>query len=298
MALPSSGTISMSQINTELARSSTANISLDTAENGGYGAINQNSSSRPSANNPAAMSEWYSYNHTAADPDFLLHLRSNDYTSYPGSGTTWYDISGNSNNGTLTNKYASNPIYTGSGFEFQGSNAYSSYQYGRYVSFPNYQFGRVNSQNRVTLDVYFYPTESSYPMILAGNSFNGETPTYQGYQLWTYGTTLYGRISGGGTTYVDTSYSFSLNTFIHAVLTYDGSTARLYVNGSLVSSSSISVTMNYAAPGLFLIGAQYNAGYGTNTAEFYTGYIMVVRLYSRALSGSEVSTLYSQDTAS
>ena len=65
MALPSSGQISMSQINTELGRSSTAQISLDTAENGGYGAINTNSSSRPNASNPAAMSEWYSYNHSA-----------------------------------------------------------------------------------------------------------------------------------------------------------------------------------------------------------------------------------------
>jgi hypothetical protein len=65
MTLVSSGTIRMSDINVELGRSSTANISLDTAENGGYGAINTNSTSRPSSNNPAAMSEWYGYNHNA-----------------------------------------------------------------------------------------------------------------------------------------------------------------------------------------------------------------------------------------
>ncbi len=66
--MPASGTISMSQINTELGRSSTAQISLDTAENGGYATINQNSNSRPSSNNPASLSEWYSYNHNAAPP--------------------------------------------------------------------------------------------------------------------------------------------------------------------------------------------------------------------------------------
>lgn len=65
MALPSSGQISMSQINGELGRELQAQISLDTAENGGYGAINVNSSSRPNSSNPAAMSEWYSYNHSA-----------------------------------------------------------------------------------------------------------------------------------------------------------------------------------------------------------------------------------------
>lgn len=66
MALQGSGSISMSQINTELQRSSTATISLDAAENGSYATINTCSSSRPSSGNPASMSEWYSYNHTAA----------------------------------------------------------------------------------------------------------------------------------------------------------------------------------------------------------------------------------------
>ena len=65
MTLPSSGQISMSQINTELGRTSTAEISLDTAENGGYATINTCSPSYPSSGNPASMSEWYSYNHAA-----------------------------------------------------------------------------------------------------------------------------------------------------------------------------------------------------------------------------------------
>lgn len=64
MALPSSGQISMSQINSELGRSSTANISLDTAENGGYAAINTCSPSHPDSGNPATMNEWHGYNHT------------------------------------------------------------------------------------------------------------------------------------------------------------------------------------------------------------------------------------------
>jgi hypothetical protein len=68
MALPSSGQISTSQINTELGRASNSQISLDTAENGGYATINTNSSSRPNSANPAAMSEWYSYNHSASPP--------------------------------------------------------------------------------------------------------------------------------------------------------------------------------------------------------------------------------------
>lgn len=67
MTLPASGSsISMSQINTELGRSSTATVSLDTAENGGYGAINTCGSPFPLGANAASMSEWFSYNHSAA----------------------------------------------------------------------------------------------------------------------------------------------------------------------------------------------------------------------------------------
>lgn len=67
MTLPAAyATMSMGDINVELGRSRTAEISLDTAENGGYGAINQASGSKPSSSNPAAVSEWYSYNHNAS----------------------------------------------------------------------------------------------------------------------------------------------------------------------------------------------------------------------------------------
>lgn len=66
MALQGSGTIRTSNINSELGRSASARISLDSAENGGYASINTCSPSRPNASNPASMSEWYSYNHTFA----------------------------------------------------------------------------------------------------------------------------------------------------------------------------------------------------------------------------------------
>ncbi len=65
MTLPSSGAISMSQINTELGRSSTAQISLNLAEAGSYVAIQTASSSHPNGSNPNAMSEWYNYNQSA-----------------------------------------------------------------------------------------------------------------------------------------------------------------------------------------------------------------------------------------
>lgn len=108
MTMPSSGTISMSQINTELGRSSTATISLDTAENGGYATINTNSSSRPSASNPASLSEWYSYNHSAA-PARSISFSGLYSLGYTGSSSGTVTITG----GTYTFQAAAALYYGG-----------------------------------------------------------------------------------------------------------------------------------------------------------------------------------------
>lgn len=53
----------------------------------------------------------------------VLCLNSADTNSYPGSGTSWNDLSGNANNGTLTNGASFNSNNKGS-IVFDGSNDY------------------------------------------------------------------------------------------------------------------------------------------------------------------------------
>jgi len=68
MTLTSSGQIKMSEINTELGRTSTtANTSLEDQSDGTYATINTANASadRPDGSAPHAMSEFYSYNHSA-----------------------------------------------------------------------------------------------------------------------------------------------------------------------------------------------------------------------------------------
>lgn len=108
MALPNPGnSISLSQINTELGRASNAQISLNTAEDSGYVAINGCSQYRPRAVNPATFSEWYRYNHSATC--YLCYNGSNAITgsfnlSPSGSQTLYFPISfqGAVGNSTLT----------------------------------------------------------------------------------------------------------------------------------------------------------------------------------------------------
>lgn len=276
MALPPSGPLSINQIRTELG---SASGSLRTL------------SSLAGFSPPDSISEFYGY--SPGDADFLLNLDAANSSSYSGSGTTWADISGKGNNGTLTNRSAINPVWNSSGwFEFAGSNPYGTYQNGRYVSTIDGAFARVQSQNRVTLSVWVYLTENSYPMIIAGNSYNGAIG-YQGYQIFLYGGNLYGRITvNNSTTYTDIITPASFYTWNNCVLTYDGINSRFYLNDVLIGTNAISGTINNLSPNRFLIGAQYNAQGATNTAEFYTGYISKVRLYSRVLSGPERSAIY------
>lgn len=64
MALPSSGQLSIRDINTEIGRLP-IQTSLDALENGTYATINRSSRSYPNSSNPASISEWYNYDHDA-----------------------------------------------------------------------------------------------------------------------------------------------------------------------------------------------------------------------------------------
>ena len=67
----------------------------------------------------------------------------------------------------------------------------------------------------------------------------------------------------------------------HLATTYDGSTLRLYVNGTLVSRRSVSGPMRTSGRPLRIGG---NAVWG----EFFKGSIDDVRVYDHALSGAEL----------
>ena len=99
MALAASGQISISQINTELGRTSTTtNTSLAQCSDGTNGTINTANATadRPNTTAPHSMSEFYSYNHT-------LSSVTEFYAAYDGRSSNcgseretqyWHDGSG------------------------------------------------------------------------------------------------------------------------------------------------------------------------------------------------------------
>ena len=83
MALQSSGQIKISEIATEIIGNSEPNLSLRGLSGGTYGAINTNNAAadRPDGEPPHAMSEFYSYDHSAAAAYSNTRYYQNDGTS-------------------------------------------------------------------------------------------------------------------------------------------------------------------------------------------------------------------------
>src|SRR5439155_7664466 len=80
--------------------------------------------------------------------------------------------------------------------------------------------------------------------------------------------------------------SLPVNTWSHLTVTYDGSTLTLYRNGGAVATASVSGTLS-PSTGTLQIGA---SEYG----EYFQGLIDEVRVYNRALSATEIQTIYQQ----
>ena len=72
-----------------------------------------------------------------------------------------------------------------------------------------------------------------------------------------------------------------LNTWTHLAATYDGTTLRLFVNGSLVGSRAVASPL-LTSTGVLRFGG--NSVWG----EFFAGRIDEVRLYNRALTAAEI----------
>ena len=277
MPLPNSGTISGSQIATTLgglpSPYSLHNMSLSA-----------------SFSTPDAMSEFYSYG--VVTSSMMLYLDASNASSYGGSGTTWYDLSGNGYNATFASAGGgSNPSYTTSGgrkyFQFTGINPSGPhYTGGGYMTLSNNL-----DTSYATIQCWFNNnTSATYVMILGGKTATASV--YQGYELYLNGSAIGNadaRIStGGGTANTDIAASYSYNTWYNFALTYNGSNMYTYLNGSQVATTSKTGTINTGRP--FTIGAQYLDG--STPSEFLNGALGSMFVYSKALSATEILQNY------
>jgi hypothetical protein len=210
----------------------------------------------------------------------VLALDAADKLSYRGSGTTWRDLSGNNNNGTLTNGPTFNAGNLGS-IVFDGTNDY--------VENTSPNLG-ITGNASVTLSCWFYFT--------GGSSF---------YTLLSYGDGPSALDTFGLTTNTGYSVTFSFNGGTYAesnqnVITTNAwynlvgtktpgainTTTKLYLNGSEISIVFATAGTPNVVSRVIRVGRWTNESYG----YYFQGRVSNCLIYNRALSATEILNNY------
>ena len=205
----------------------------------------------------------------------VLNLDAGFLPSYPTTGATWYDVSGNNNHATLVNS----PTFSsssGGAVVFDGVNDYayipatnnlsfnnSSFSYSLIFSIPDWTF----TSERIVLE-YGVSGYSGYYQI----TFYPDKTTFRTLGI------------GGYSTWFDTTVNFLADQNYNVVLTYNLATSlvSLYINGVLVNSATRTGTSSSTPQILYI----YSRG-GTNW--FQKGNLYNILAYNIALSSSQVT---------
>ena len=204
----------------------------------------------------------------------VLHLDAGIASSYPGSGTTWFDLSGN-NNGTLEN----GPTYSsanGGSLVFDGEDD-------RVSAFPT----QISGTGSKTISMWIKINTTSRTG-LAGIRSTAN---------WGWGFTV-NRTTIGNLTFYDPSGShlevaagLTTSIWYNVSVTYDSATriATLFLNGYQIGSFSNFTPLNAST----FKGVIGNEDEWTNPfGHPFKGNIAQVAIYSRAISAAEVLENY------
>lgn len=202
----------------------------------------------------------------------VLNLDAGDPRSYPSSGTTWTDLSGNGNNGTINSGSYDNS--SGGSIVFNGTNTN--------VSFPSTNIPLINRS--ATLSVWFkIDSATGYQNIFDTPDATSNIRIAVNYQ--NVSNTLFAGFAVG----TDLTTSYVAGTWYNLIVTGDNNIGtKLYLNGILVNSST---TKNVPAI-LDLNTARLGNVDGDRSNEWFDGNISVFQVYNRALSAAEVTQNY------
>lgn len=203
----------------------------------------------------------------------LVWLDAGRDGSYPGSGTTWTDLTGG-NNATLFNT----PTY---GTTYGGELTFAKTSY-EYATISN-----LGSLSAWSLEAWvrFNSTPQNGTNAIITNQY--DLISNLNFALGSIDPTS-NQIKAGffnGAWRMSSGVTVSTGQWYHFVGTYDGSTIKLYNNASSVGDTSYSATP--VSGGEVRIARRWDDS-ATIANNFIDGIIPVVRIYNRAISAQEV----------
>ena len=214
----------------------------------------------------------------------VLHLDAGRAESFGGDGTTWRDLSGNNNNGTLVNGVGFSAEDGGS-LEFDGVND-------RVVVPTNDGFGQINSSPTISLEMWANLNRKSGGGTQFQQVAGFRTAKFEFFflllDLSGSSVSTEARITTKNTYYdINVNYTTFFNSWTHIVFTANSNRTDLYLNGSLVGSNTNVSGEFGATSGNFIIGMH------PDNIEFPTkGNIGSTKVYNRALTAQEVLQNY------
>ena len=200
----------------------------------------------------------------------VLNYDAAQLRSYPGSGTTWTDLSGNGLNGTLTNGPTFNSA-NGGIIVFDGTNDYATISHN---SILNFSALSIACWYKTTQGVGAYITTKLDDSFYLGIGPPGITANKMSFFL--NGT------SGG---WLQSLANANSGNWTYVVATWSGGTSRIYLNGVLDNSATRTGTL---ATGTSAVTLATRLGSGL----FLNGSISNFQLYNIALSATEVAQNY------
>jgi hypothetical protein len=194
----------------------------------------------------------------------IFSVDAGDKNSYPGSGTSWYDLSGQGNTGALVNGPTFNSS-NGGAIVFDGTDDVVNVtsNFGTYSSYTICYWALRDAENR---------------MPIAGRT---STAYYwYGDNSWYY---THGGVSGEY--YYAKNVSIPLGTWGHLCVVYNGANVSIYRQGIYQGQQATSGTADWSQ-GLKIGYWSAGGGYA------WQGKIASVQFYNRALTGGEISQNY------
>jgi hypothetical protein len=193
--------------------------------------------------------------------DLLLYLDAGNTSSYPGSGTTWFDLSNNVNHGTLATAGMANTASSPKKFTFNGTS--------HNVSFVSYTGKTVIAAAK--MDPNF---GTNLYRALSGNTGSRNFNFY----IYQNGTGYQIHFADGGNNAFSDVLTLATNQWYVFAATQENNTVKFFLNGVLVSSTSGPL-------------AQYQsstAEYVGRADNFWYGDIKSFFIYKRGLSELEI----------
>jgi hypothetical protein len=210
----------------------------------------------------------------------VLCLDAGNPKSYPGSGTTWTDLSGNGNNGTLVNGVGYNSGNLGS-LSFDGVDDYTNLP----TNLLKHETG-----NPFTFSIWF---KTSSTGVILGQQNTSTPNTASGWVPGIYvgsNGLLYTSCFWGGSTGNQSVTSSTVNdgSWNNITVTFSSGSQVSYLNGGSYATLAKTQTFYSATYYYFLGSGQVNGWTAAPASPYFNGSISNFSYYNRALSAAEI----------